>query len=104
MQNRRILDAIVAARGLAIAPKVTADSYVALLAMVQDGGYATIIPSSHAALLSGIDWAAMLPFDETGRGNRIGVIVPDKGPITSMANAVLLVAGGLQLPPQFGTR
>lgn len=102
MQNRRILDATVAARGLAIAPKVTADTYVALLAMVQEGGYATIIPSSHAAILSGIDWAEMLPFDEPGRGNRIGLIVPDRDPITALGSAVLLETGRLQLPSQLG--
>ena len=35
MQNRRILDARLAERGLALNSRATADSYVALLAMVQ---------------------------------------------------------------------
>eukprot|EP01035_Chromulina_nebulosa_P065328 gene65328-89358_t len=39
MQNRRIFDANLAARGLAVHPVATADSYVALLAMVEAGGF-----------------------------------------------------------------
>lgn len=101
MQNRRILDAMVAERGLALIPKVTADSYVALLAMVRDGDLATIIPSSHAAILSGIDWATILPFDEPGPGSRIGLIVPDKVPTTAIAGALISVGSQMRLPAQF---
>lgn len=103
MQNRRILDALVAERGLSLTPKVTADSYVALLAMVQDGDFATIIPSSHAAILSGIDWATILPFDEPERGSRIGLIVPDKAPITAIAGAAIAIGSRLQLPKHLHT-
>lgn len=103
MQNRRILDAMVAERGLSLTPKVTADSYVALLAMVQDGDFATIVPSSHAAILSGIDWATIRQFDEPGRGSRIGLIVPNKAPITAIAGAAIAVGSGLRLPAHFHT-
>lgn len=98
MQNRRILDAMVAQRGVSLNPMVTADSYLALLAMVRDGGFATIIPDSHAAILSGIDWATILPFDEPGPGNRIGLIVPDKAPISAIAAALISVSDRLKLP------
>src|SRR3546814_9301180 len=37
MQNRRILDARLGERGLALRPVVTADSYVALFALVRQG-------------------------------------------------------------------
>lgn len=101
MQNRRILDARVAERGQALAPCVTTDSYVALLAMVQGGDFATIFPNSYAALLSGIEWATALPFDEDGPGSRIGLIVPERAPTTTMAAAAIAVADSLVLPGRF---
>src|SRR3546814_4560359 len=58
MQNRRILDARLAERGLALRPRVTADSYLALLGLVQQGRLCSIIPDSHATLLNGLSWAA----------------------------------------------
>jgi len=101
MQNRRILDARMAERGLVLTPQATTDSYVALLAMVQGGEFAAIFPNSHAALLKGIEWATVLPFDEPGPGSRIGLIVPDRAPITAVAAAAISVAKGLTLPESF---
>lgn len=74
MQNRRILDARLSKRGLALRPLVTADSYVALLALVQQGRLCSIIPDSHATLLNGLSWARTQPMPDTDEGsrNRIG--------------------------------
>ena len=100
MQNRRILDARLAERGLALRPVVTADSYVALLALVQQGRLCSIIPDSHAMMLHGLEWAHthLLPEME---GSRIGIIVSDRAPMAPLAQAVLVVARELRLPPGF---
>ncbi|NWK99044.1 LysR family transcriptional regulator [Sphingobium lactosutens] len=100
MQNRRILDARLAERGLALRPVVTADSYVALLALVQQGRLCSIIPDSHAMMLHGLEWAHthLLPEME---GSRIGIIVSDRAPMAPLAQAVLAVARELRLPPGF---
>lgn len=102
MQNRRILDAHLAARGLTLHPRAIADSYVALLAMVEAGGYATIMPDSYGALVTPLGWARMLPFDEPVPTSRIGLIVPDRTPLSPLALAALSVAGTLRLPASFG--
>src|SRR3546814_14808842 len=70
MQNRRILDARLAERGLALRPRVTADSYLALLGLVQQGRLCSIIPDSHATLLNGLSWAATRSLPEMGEGSR----------------------------------
>jgi len=101
MQNRRILDARLAERELAIHPRVTADSYVALLAMVQAGGFATIMPDSYLALLPGLSWARILPFDDPAPASRIGVIVPNRTPVGPLAAAALAVARDVALPDVF---
>lgn len=103
MQNRRILDARLAERGLATHPRATADSYVALLSMVQAGGFATILPDSYLALLAGIRWARVLPFDDPAPANRIGLIIPNRSPIGPLAGAALAVARKVKLPPDFDT-
>lgn len=98
MQNRRILDARIAERGLALHPRATADSYVTLLAMVQAGGFATIMPDSYLALLPGLDWAQILPFDDPAPASRIGLIVPNRSPIGPLAGAALAIARKVRLP------
>lgn len=101
MQNRRILDARMAERGLALRPVVTADSYIALLGLVQQGRLCSIIPDSHAMLLDGLNWAQIVPMPDAEVGSRIGVIVSDRAPLAPLAQAVLSVARELSLPPGF---
>lgn len=95
MQNRRILDARLALQGMALRPVVTADSYVALLALVQQGRLCSIIPDSHAVLLKGLDWISLTPLPPSDEGSRIGVVVSDRAPLGQMAEAVLAVARGM---------
>lgn len=98
MQNRRILDARLAERGLALRPVVTADSYVALLGLVQQGRLCSIIPENHATLLDGLTWARTYPLPATAEGSRVGVIVSDRAPMGPLSQAVLSVARDLRLP------
>ena len=99
MQNRRILDEQLARRGLVIRPRATADSYAALLALARSGAFATIMPDSYATLLP--RWAKMLPFDEPAQLSQIGLVVPDRSPLSPLAEAALSVAQRLELPREF---
>jgi DNA-binding transcriptional LysR family regulator len=98
MQNRRILDARMAERGLALRPVVTADSYVALLGLVQQGRLCSIIPENHAILLEGLAWARTYPLPAPAEGSRVGVIVSDRAPMGPLSQGVLSVARNLRLP------
>jgi DNA-binding transcriptional LysR family regulator len=98
MQNRRILDARMAALGFALNPVVTADSYIALLAIVRRGHLCTIMPENHATLLEGLTWARMTALPDAGEPNRIGVIVSDRTPMSALAQSVLAVTRELTLP------
>lgn len=99
MQNRRILDARLATLGLALHPIATADSYLALLAIVRQGRLCSIMPVSHAMLLEGLEWAVVTPLPKTEEANRVGVIVSDRSPMSPLAQSVLAVARELKLPP-----
>lgn len=92
MQYRRILDARLSARGLAIAPRVVADSYVTLLAMVRAGEFATIVPDGYASLATGMEWARFLPFDEPEEPRRVGLVVVNRDPLGPLASAGLATA------------
>lgn len=99
MQNRRILDERLAERGLAIRPQVIADSYVALLSLVQTGAFATIIPDSYAGLLPALEWAQILPFDSPLPSSRIGLIVRNRGLLSPLAHTALAAARTLNKLP-----
>ncbi|MPT49348.1 MAG: LysR family transcriptional regulator [Sphingobium sp.] len=102
MQNRQILDARLAGRGLALRPLVTADSYVALLGLVQQGRLHSIIPDSHKALLDGLAWADIRPLPLLNEEeNRVGVIIPDRTPMGPLAHAIWSVASELRLSNGF---
>ena len=90
MQNRRILDANLAGSGHAVSAAATADSYVTLLALVESGAFATIMPDSYAPLLP--PWARIVPFDRPMPASRIGLVVPDRSPLSRLVLAVLEVA------------
>ncbi|MGE4430484.1 MAG: LysR family transcriptional regulator [Sphingobium sp.] len=95
MQNRRILDARMAEHGIALHPRITADSYVALFSMVRAGSCATIIPDSYATLFPDLHWARSLPFRESVTASRIGLIVLDRTPLTPLAHAAIEAARSL---------
>jgi DNA-binding transcriptional LysR family regulator len=103
MQNRRILDTHLAARGLVLRSRVIADSYLALLALVRAGGFATIIPDSYAGLFAGERWAHLRPFAEPLPASRIGLVVLDRSPLGPLALALLGAARSLDLPAEFGS-
>jgi len=101
MQNRRILDVHIAARGLTARPHAIADSYVALLAMVESGGFATIVPDSYAVLVSNLAWARVIPFADPFPPSRIGLVVLDRSPLAAVAAALLTIARSIDLPAPF---
>lgn len=85
MQNRRILDAVLAERGLAVEPVATADSYVALLAMVMDGGLNAIVTDSHRRLIDAHPDILLLPFSDPPPPNQIGLVILSRDPISPLA-------------------
>lgn len=91
MQFRRILDTRMRAQGLAITPRVVADSYMTLFDLVRSGGFCTIVPDTYASLLSGLDWAQFVPLTDSEAPRRIGLVVVNRVPLSPMAGAALAV-------------
>jgi DNA-binding transcriptional LysR family regulator len=96
MQYRRILDERLAAQGLAVVPRATADSHFALFAMVHSGAFATIVPDGYARFMAGVEWARFVPFDLPEDARRIGIVVVNRDPLGPMARAALAAARVLE--------
>lgn len=92
MQNRRIIDACFAWHGVTVTPRITADTFVALMATIETGSFATIIPESHRNLLRGLEWARFIPMEPMPDISRVVLITPDRTPISEMAQAILMAA------------
>ena len=92
MQNRRIIDACFAWHKVTVAPRVTADTFVALMAMIETGSFATIIPECHMELLRGLEWAHFMPMERRPASGKVVLVVSDRKPVSDMANAALVAA------------
>ena len=92
MQNRRILDAVLAERGLQADPVATADSYVALFAMVADGGLDAIVTDSHRSIIAAHPDLVLLPFGDPPPANQIGLVIMSREPASPLARAAALAA------------
>ncbi|MBB4858681.1 DNA-binding transcriptional LysR family regulator [Novosphingobium chloroacetimidivorans] len=90
MQNRRILDANLAASGRSVRPAASADSYVALLAMVSTGTFATLMPDSYVPLLP--SWARIIPLAEPLPESAVGLIVPERRQLSLLAATAISIA------------
>jgi len=92
MRYRRILDAEFARRGLSLSPRVSADNYVAMFALVRSGDFVSVVPDSYARLLAGLDWCRFVPIEPAAALRRLGLVVVNRDPLGSMALAGLSAA------------
>jgi DNA-binding transcriptional LysR family regulator len=104
MQNRRILDAHLMSLGLRIEPRVTADSYVTLISLVEAGGLCSILPHSYGALLPEGGDVQLIDFIDPAPPNEIGLVVFEREPLSSMARAAFAAARELQEERLFEAR
>lgn len=98
MQNRRILNGCLAERGLSVDPVATADSYVALLAMVANGDLSAIVTDSHSLMVAAHPDLRLIPFADQLPPNQVGLVIIDREPLSPLARAAFAIAGTLKLP------
>ncbi len=94
MLYRRILDQRLTLRGHVARPRATADSHIALFAMVASGAFSSIVPDGYAHLFGDVSWARFLPLDPPEPARRVGLVVLDRDPLAPRAQAALAVARG----------
>lgn len=86
MQNRRIIDRLLAQAGNTGTPALESDSATALVAHVQAGGWSSIVPRQFAELFDLSDVKA-LPLVEPEVAQTVGIVVVERDPLTPLIAA-----------------
>jgi DNA-binding transcriptional LysR family regulator len=92
MQNRRIIDAYFEAIGVTLDPIVETSSLVTLVSHLRRGEWSTILPHTIRYLIGDEHGLLVLPLVEPAATHEIGLIVPDREPVTPMATALIAEA------------
>jgi DNA-binding transcriptional LysR family regulator len=100
MQNRRIIESLLRQAGAQVAPTLESDSIIVLFAHVRTGRWASVMPAKLAAVLGLTDTVRAIPIVEPEVTHSIGLVVPQRNPLTPLINA--LVSEAKLLAPILG--
>jgi DNA-binding transcriptional LysR family regulator len=101
MQNRRIIESLLRQAGAEVAPTLESDSIIVLFAHVRTGRWASVMPAKLAAVLGLTDTVRAIPIVEPEVTHSIGLVVPQRNPLTPLINA--LVSEAKLLAPILGS-
>ncbi|MCC6947599.1 MAG: LysR family transcriptional regulator [Bradyrhizobiaceae bacterium] len=89
MQNRRIIDKLLRASGTEPAPTLQSNSMIVLYAHVRTGRWSTVMPAKLAETLGLTDAVRSVPIVDPEETHTMGLIVPDREPMTAMTSALV---------------
>ncbi|TCR66564.1 LysR family transcriptional regulator [Bosea sp. BK604] len=95
MQNRRIINRLADSVGVAIAPTVVSNSFLALCSHLRQGGWASIVPDSFLYLFGAAADLAAVRLVEPEQSQTIGLVLSDREPSSAMANALAASLAGM---------
>ena len=94
MQNRRIVNALLAEAGVKAAPGVESNSSMALIGHVMSGRWASVVPKRLADMFRGAGLVAV-PIVSPEAEHVVGLIAPKRDPQTPVLMALMEEAGRL---------
>lgn len=92
MQNRRIIAQNFLEAGVTVSASVESNSTVVLMAHVETGNWATVLPDKHAAFLAAGKKVRIVPLKEPRVAHAVGLIAPFREPHTPVLDALLAQA------------
>lgn len=92
MQNRRIIDGLLRGAGGSTQPTLESNSMIVLFAHVRTGRWASVMPSKLAETLGLTDTIRAIPIVEPEAVHTIGLVVPQREPMTPIAAALVAEA------------
>jgi DNA-binding transcriptional LysR family regulator len=98
MQNRRIIDRLLKGAGGESRPTLESDSMILLFSHVRTGRWASVMPAKIADTLGLTDTIRAIPITQPKAVQTIGLVVPQREPMTPITAA--LVAEARRLAPQ----
>jgi DNA-binding transcriptional LysR family regulator len=97
MQNRRIIDAHFHEAGAQVLAMLETNSILTLCAHLRSGRWSTVLPQTFLYLLGEIDHIRAIPLVDPAPSHAIGLVVPDREPLTPSGRELLRVAGTLDV-------
>jgi DNA-binding transcriptional LysR family regulator len=92
MQNRRIIDGLLRSAGREPSPTLESNSMIVLFAHVRTGKWASIMPAKLAETLGLTDNVRAIPIVEPAATHAVGLVVPDREPMTPLVAALVVEA------------
>ncbi|MFK8252881.1 LysR family transcriptional regulator [Ancylobacter terrae] len=92
MQNRRIVDQVMAEEGLASRPLVETNSFMGVWSFIRHAGLASIVPLACLREGATADLIAV-PLAEPVHNQPIGLVISDRDPVSPVADALFRMAG-----------
>ncbi len=92
MQNRRIIEQLLRQAGSDVAPTLESDSIIVLFSHVRTGRWASVMPSKLADVLGLTEKVRAIPIVEPAATHSIGLVVPQRNPLTPLINALVTEA------------
>jgi DNA-binding transcriptional LysR family regulator len=93
MQGRQILDAVFAAVGVSVTPRVETDSIASLFAQVRAGQWASIVPYAWLHVFGVPAGMHAVPLVRPVRSEQIGLVLPAREPVSVIGQALMDVVG-----------
>jgi DNA-binding transcriptional LysR family regulator len=97
MQNRRIIDRLLRNNGIVAEPTLESDSIVALVSHVQTGRWACVMPEKLAEMFGLTTKLRAIPIVDPEEVHRVGLVLPDRDPLSPMTEALIAEAARLML-------
>jgi DNA-binding transcriptional LysR family regulator len=92
MQNRRIIDQLLHAAGGHQEPTLESDSMIVLFSHVRTGRWASVMPARLADTLGLTEHLRSIPIVEPEAVHAVGLVVPDREPMSPLAAALVAEA------------
>ena len=92
MQNRRIIDGLLRGAGGVTQPTLESNSMIVLFAHVRTGRWASVMPSKLAETLGLTETLRAIPIVEPEAVHTVGLVVPEREPMTPLASALVAEA------------
>ncbi len=93
MQNRRILDAAFRALGTAPRPILETNSVLTISALLRTGQWSSILPQTFVKIVGPVPGLRVIPLVQPALTYGIGVVLPDREPLSPMARGLAELMG-----------
>jgi DNA-binding transcriptional LysR family regulator len=91
MQGRRIVNSHFQDAGVSVHPRIETNALVTIESLLRLGSFSSVLPANAMTLLGNIPGMCTLHLVEPEASHAVGLIVPDRDPLTPIVSALLQI-------------